>query len=110
MARTTVPDIVNLAYNERTISFGPSYIIPKPLDPRLLATIAPAVARAAMESGVAQKKIENWDAYTEELNRRLGLDNQLLRVIGNKARRDPRRLVFAEADNVKVLKAAQRRI
>ncbi|MBE7172793.1 MAG: NADP-dependent malic enzyme [Williamsia sp.] len=107
MARTTVPDIVNLAYNERTISFGPNYIIPKPLDPRLLATVSPAVARAAMDSGVAQKKIENWEAYTEELNRRLGLDNQLLRVIGNKARRDPRRLVFAEADNVKVLKAAQ---
>ena len=107
MARTTVPDIVHLAYNERTISFGPSYIIPKPLDPRLLATISPAVARAAMETGVAQKKIENWEAYTEELNRRLGLDNQLLRVIGNKARRDPRRLVFAEADNIKVLKAAQ---
>ena len=107
MARTTVPDIVNLAYNERTISFGPSYIIPKPLDPRLLATVAPAVARAAMDSGVAQKNIENWDAYTEELQRRLGLDNQLLRVIGNKARLDPRRLVFAEADNVKVLKAAQ---
>ena len=107
MARSAVPDIVNLAYNEKTISFGPSYIIPKPLDPRLLATVAPAVARAAMDSGVAQKKIENWEAYTEELNRRLGLDNQLLRVIGNKARRDPRRLVFAEADNVKVLKAAQ---
>lgn len=107
MARTTVPDIVHLAYNERTISFGPSYIIPKPLDPRLLATVSPAVARAAMESGVAQKKIENWEAYTEELNRRLGLDNQLLRVISNKARRDPRRLVFAEADNIKVLKAAQ---
>ncbi len=107
MARSTVPDIVNLAYNEKTISYGPTYIIPKPLDPRLLATVSPAVAKAAMDTGVAQKRIENWEAYTEELNRRLGLDNQLLRVIGNKARRDPRRLVFAEADNVKVLKAAQ---
>lgn len=107
MAKSPVPDIVNLAYNEKTISFGENYIIPKPLDPRLLSTVAPAVARAAMESGVAQKNIVNWEAYTEELNRRLGLDNQLLRVIGNKARQDPRRLVFAEADNVKVLKVAQ---
>ncbi|HZG23237.1 MAG TPA: phosphate acyltransferase, partial [Chitinophagaceae bacterium] len=102
-----VPDIVNLAYNEKTISFGEHYIIPKPLDPRLLATVAPAVARAAMDSNVAQKIITNWEAYGEDLNRRLGLDNQLLRVIGNKARQDPRRLVFVEADNVKVLKVAQ---
>ncbi|MEJ7737301.1 MAG: NADP-dependent malic enzyme [Chitinophagaceae bacterium] len=107
LAKSAVPDIVTLAYNTKTIAFGENYIIPKPLDPRLLSTVAPAVARAAMESGVAQKNIEDWDAYTNELNRRLGLDNQLLRVISNKARRDPRRLVFAEADNVKVLKAAQ---
>src|SRR6195952_4288576 len=107
MAKSAVPDIVNLAYNEKTISFGENYIIPKPLDPRLLVTVAPAVAKAAMESGVAQKDITNWEGYAEELNRRLGLDNQLLRVIGNKARRDPRRLVFAEADNIKVLKVAQ---
>ncbi len=107
MAKSAVPDIVNLAYNEKTISFGENYIIPKPLDPRLLVTIAPAVAKAAMDSGVAQKRIENWDAYTEELNRRLGLDNQLLRAIGSKAKREPRRLVFAEADNIKVLKVAQ---
>jgi malate dehydrogenase (oxaloacetate-decarboxylating)(NADP+) len=107
LAKTSVPDIVNLAYNEKTISFGPKYIIPKPLDPRLLATVAPAVAKAAMESGVAQKNIQNWDAYSVELNKRLGLDNQVMRVIGSKARQDPRRLVFAEADNVKVLKAAQ---
>jgi malate dehydrogenase (oxaloacetate-decarboxylating)(NADP+) len=107
MAKSAVPDIVNLAYNEKTISFGENYIIPKPLDPRLLVTVAPAVAKAAMESGVAQKHIENWDAYAEELNRRLGLDNQLLRAIGSKAKREPRRLVFAEADNIKVLKVAQ---
>ncbi|MEO5997544.1 MAG: NADP-dependent malic enzyme [Chitinophagaceae bacterium] len=107
MAKSAVPDIVNLAYNEKTISFGENYIIPKPLDPRLLVTVAPAVAKAAMESGVAQKDITNWDAYSEELNRRLGLDNQLLRAIGSKARREPRRLVFAEADNIKVLKVAQ---
>ncbi len=107
MAKSAVPDIVNLAYNEKTIIFGENYIIPKPLDPRLLATIAPAVARAAIESGVALKTIDNWEAYTEELNRRLGLDNQLLRAIGTKARSDPRRLVFAEADNIKILKVAQ---
>lgn len=106
LARTTVPDIVNMAYNQKNMSFGPEYIIPKPLDPRLLSTVAPAVAKAAIESGVAQKKIDNWDAYVVELNRRLGLDNQLLRVLGNKARRDPKRLVFAEADNLKVIKAA----
>lgn len=106
LAKTAVPDIVNLAYNQSSMSFGPEYIIPKPLDPRLLSTVAPAVAKAAVESGVAQKPIQNWDAYTVQLNKRLGLDNQLIRVIGNKARRDPKRLVFAEADNQKVLKAA----
>ncbi len=106
LAKTPVPDIVNMAYNQTNMSFGPEYIIPKPLDPRLLSTVAPAVAKAAVESGVAQKKIQNWDAYVLELNKRLGLDNQLVRVIGNKARRDPKRLVFAEADNQKILKAA----
>ncbi|PSL48820.1 allosteric NADP-dependent malic enzyme [Chitinophaga niastensis] len=107
MAKSPVPDIVNLAYNERSIFFGPKYIIPKPLDPRLLSTVAPAVAKAAMESGVAHRPITDWDAYKQELNSRLGLDNQLFRVIGTKARRDPRKVVFAEADNLKVLKAAQ---
>ncbi len=106
LAKSPVPDIVNMAYNQHSMAFGPEYIIPKPLDPRLLATVAPAVARAAVESGVAQKAITNWEAYTLELNKRLGLDNQLIRVIGNKARRDPKRLVFAEADNQKILKAA----
>jgi malate dehydrogenase (oxaloacetate-decarboxylating)(NADP+) len=106
LARSPVPDIVNLAYNQNNMAFGPEYIIPKPLDPRLLSTVAPAVAKAAVASGVAQKEITNWDAYTLELNKRLGLDNQLIRVIGNKARRDPKRLVFAEADNQKILKAA----
>ncbi|GAB4094339.1 NADP-dependent malic enzyme [Flaviaesturariibacter terrae] len=107
LAQSPVPDIVNLAYNTKTISFGPEYIIPKPLDPRLLATVAPAVAQAAMESGVAQRPITDWDAYRTELNKRLGLDNQVLRVLNSKARRDPRRIVFAEADNIKILKAAQ---
>lgn len=107
LARTPVPDIVNLAYNAKTITFGPDYIIPKPLDPRLLATVAPAVAKAAIESGVAMRPITDWEAYTHELNNRLGLDNQLIRVLGSKARQDPRRIVFAEADNLKILKAAQ---
>lgn len=106
LAKTPVPDIVNLAYNEKTISFGPNYIIPKPVDPRLLSTVSPAVARAAMESGVAQHPITDWETYTSELETRLGIDNHVMRAIGNKARRDPRRIVFAEADNVKVLKAA----
>jgi malate dehydrogenase (oxaloacetate-decarboxylating)(NADP+) len=107
LAKTAVPDIVNMAYNEKNIVFGESYIIPKPVDPRLLATVAPAVAKAAMDSGVAQFPITDWDAYKANLNKRLGLDNQVMRVIGNKARRDPKRIVFAEADNVKILKAAQ---
>ncbi|HRG81775.1 MAG TPA: NADP-dependent malic enzyme [Chitinophagaceae bacterium] len=107
LAKTTVPDMVNMAYNEKNISFGPNYIIPKPLDPRLLSTVAPAVAKAAMDSGIAKQPIANWDNYINNLNKRLGLDNQVMRVIGNKARRDPKRIVFAEADNVKILKAAQ---
>ncbi|HET7002393.1 MAG TPA: NADP-dependent malic enzyme [Puia sp.] len=107
LAKTPVPDIVNMAYDEKTISFGPRYIIPKPFDPRLLSTVAPAVARAAIESNVAQIKIDNWETYAIELNKRLGLDNQLIRALGAKARSDPRRLVFAEADNIKILKVAQ---
>lgn len=107
LAKTSVPEIVNLAYNEKNISFGPNYIIPKPIDPRLLSTVAPAVAKAAMESGVARVDITNWDEYVINLNNRLGLDNQLSRVIGNKARNNPKRVVFADAENAKILKAAQ---
>ncbi len=107
LAKTPVPEIVNLAYNEKTIVFGPTYIIPKPLDPRLLATVAPAVAKAAMDSGVARITITNWEDYQLSLNKRLGLDNQLLRVIGSKARRDPQQVIFPEGDNPKILKAAQ---
>jgi len=107
LAKTPVPDIVNMAYNEKNITFGANYIIPKPLDPRLLTTVAPAVAKAAMASGVAKHPITDWDKYITNLNKRLGLDNQVMRIIGNKARRDPKRIVFAEADNVKILKAAQ---
>jgi malate dehydrogenase (oxaloacetate-decarboxylating)(NADP+) len=107
LAQTPVPDIVNLAYNTTNITFGPNYIIPKPLDPRLLSAVAPAVAKAAIESGVAQKPITDWDTYVTDLNKRLGLDNQVMRVLGSKAKKDPRRIVFAEADNVKILKSAQ---
>lgn len=107
LAKSTVPDIVNLAYNEKNICFGANYIIPKPLDPRLLETVAPAVAKAAMESGVAKTAITNWDEYKVSLNKRLGIDNQLMRVIGNKARKDPKRVVFADAENPKILKAMQ---
>lgn len=107
MAKTPVPDIVNLAYNEKDIAFGPNYIIPKPLDPRLLSTVSPAVAKAAIESGVAQHPITDWEAYVADLETRLGQGNQVMRIIGNKARMEPKRIVFAEADNVKILKAAQ---
>lgn len=106
MAKTPVPDIVTLAYNLKNLSFGEEYIIPKPVDPRLISIVAPAVAKAAMESGVAKNPIKDWDAYIVQLNKRLGLENQLIRAISNKARKDPKRLVFAEADNDKILKAA----
>ena len=107
LAKTAVPEMVNLAYNNKKISFGPDYIIPKPLDPRLLATVAPAVAKAAIESGVAKHPITDWEAYELELNKRLGLDNQLSRVISSKARQEPKRVVFADAENLKILKVAQ---
>ncbi len=106
LAKSAVPDIVNMAYNQQNLCFGPLYIIPKPLDPRLLCTVAPAVAKAAVASGVAQIQIPNWESYVLQLNKRLGLDNQLMRLISNKARRDPKRLVFADAENTKILKAA----
>ena len=106
LAKSAVPDSVNMAYNQQSLCFGPEYIIPKPLDPRLLSTLAPSVAKAAVASGVAQQPISNWEEYELQLNKRLGLDNQLMRLISNKARRDPKRLVFADAENIKILKAA----
>jgi len=107
LAKEPVPEIVNLAYNQKNITFGKDYIIPKPLDPRLIATVAPAVAKGAMESGVAQLPITNWSGYVEELQKRLGLDNKLMRVVTSKAKQNPQRVVFAEADTYKILKAAQ---
>lgn len=107
LAKEPVPEMVNLAYNQRNMTFGRDYIIPKPLDPRLIHTVAPAVAKAAIESGVALKPITNWDAYEKELKKRLGLDNKFIRVITSKAKQNPKRVVFAEADTYKILKAAQ---
>ncbi|MFN8345325.1 MAG: NADP-dependent malic enzyme [Spirosomataceae bacterium] len=107
LTKKPVPDIVNLAYNTDNITFGREYIIPKPVDPRLLTTLAPAVAKAAMDSGMAQSPITDWDAYIQQLEKRLGQDNQISRVIISKARKAPKRVVFADAENVQVLKAAQ---
>ncbi len=107
LAKSPVPDLVNMAYDEKVIVFGPEYIIPKPMDPRLISTVSIAVAKAAIESGVARKIITDWDAYAMELENRLGLDHYLFRAISARARKDPRRVVFAEADNARVLKAAQ---
>ena len=107
LAKKTVPEAVNLAYNSKNLKFGKDYIIPKPIDLRLITSVSPAVAKAAMESGIARKHITDWDAYHEELKTRLGLDDKLLRTITNKAKSSPKRVVFAEADNYKILKAAQ---
>ncbi len=107
LAKKPVPEMVNLAYNNINLVYGREYIIPKPVDPRLITTVAPAVARAAMESGVAQKPITNWEAYVDQLSTRLGIDNSLTRALQTKARRNPKRVVFADAENVSVLKAVQ---
>ena len=107
LAKEPVPDEVNEAYDAKNISFGRTQLIPKPLDPRLIYSVAPAVARAAMDSGVAKIKIEDWESYELELKTRLGLDNKLIRNITEKAKRSPKKVVFAEADHYKILKAAQ---
>ncbi|MCH8330723.1 MAG: NADP-dependent malic enzyme, partial [Bacteroidetes bacterium] len=107
LAKEPVPDIVNMAYSESNIIFGKDYIIPKPVDPRLITSVAAAVAKAAMESGVARKHITDWDEYNLELRKRLGIDDNIIHIMVNKAKTNPKRVVFAEADNVKILKAAQ---
>ena len=107
IAKEPVPEEVNEAYGSRNLSFGRDFIIPKPMDPRLLMAIAPAVAKAAIASGVAKNPITDWGAYKLELSRRLGLDNKLIKNMTERARMKPQRVVFAEADNYKVLKAAQ---
>ena len=107
LAKEPVPEQVNIAYGETKLNFGRDYIIPKPFDPRLITTVAPAVALAAMESGVALNPITDWDKYNDELQERLGTDNKLLRLLTNRAKSDKKRVVFAEADHLDVLKAAQ---
>jgi len=107
LAKQPVPEIVNVVYNDDSIAFGPKYIIPKPVDPRLIYTIAPAVAKAAVDSGVAKHPISDWDGYVEELKKRLGLNDKFTRMIIEKAKQSPKRVVFAEGTEIKVLKAAQ---
>jgi len=107
IAKKPVPEAVNLAYNSTNLKFGRDYIIPKPMDQRLIIEVSTAVAKAAMDSGVARKAITDWDAYIEELRVRIGADDKLLRNLTNKAKQSPKRVVFAEADTYKILKAAQ---
>jgi malate dehydrogenase (oxaloacetate-decarboxylating)(NADP+) len=107
LALQPVPEVVAMAYNDRNLSFGRNYIIPKPMDTRLLTTVAPAVAKAAMESGVARMPITDWDAYRLSLQRRLGLDNDFVNRIITRARKNPKKVVFADADSYRILKAAQ---
>ncbi|WP_205703480.1 NADP-dependent malic enzyme [Hymenobacter radiodurans] len=107
LAKEPVPDMVNKAYGDNTLAFGRTYLIPKPLDPRLITTISPAVARAAMESGSARQSITDWHAYEDDLRARLGVNQKLMNRITSAARSNPKRVVFAEADTYKVLKAAQ---
>ncbi|GAB2528700.1 NADP-dependent malic enzyme [Rufibacter soli] len=106
LAKEGVPDLVHKAYGDNTIAFGRTYLIPKPLDPRLITTISPAVARAAMESGVARNPVQNWERYHQELQARIGIDQKLMNRILTQARQNPKTVVFAEADNYKILKAA----
>ncbi|MCK9452929.1 MAG: NADP-dependent malic enzyme [Bacteroidales bacterium] len=107
LAKEPVPEEVNIAFNVNNLKFGRDYIIPKPTDPRLIERVAPAVARAAMESGVAQKPITNWDAYIDELRKRLNLSNPLIRQIKTRAKHNPKRVILADAENYKMLKAAE---
>ena len=107
LTKEPVPDYVNLAYGSKNLSFGNDYIIPKPIDNRLISSVSSAVAKAAIESGVAKRKITDWDAYRLELDNRLGKDNKLMRSLTNKAKSNPKRVVFSEADAYKILKAAE---
>ena len=107
LAKETVPEFVNIAYDKTKLTFGKSYIIPKPFDPRLITKIPPEVAKAAIKSGVARAPIENWEKYEEELHSRLGNDNKIVRLLANRAKANPKKIIFAEADHLDVLKAAQ---
>ncbi|MEO1261255.1 MAG: NADP-dependent malic enzyme [Bacteroidota bacterium] len=107
LAKKPVPDIVNMAYGNVNLKFGVDYIIPKPVDPRLISTVAPAVARAAMDAGIADQPISDWEAYHSELEIRLGNENTISKIIETKAKQDVKRVVFVDAENPTVLKAAQ---
>ncbi len=107
LAKEPVPEQVNIAYGETKLTFGKEYIIPKPFDPRLIGRIPPAIAKAAMESGVAREPIKDWEKYEDELLERLGHDNKMVRLLHNRAKSNTKRVVFAEADHLSVLKAAQ---
>ena len=107
LTKEPVPELVNLAYDESNLTFGRTYIIPKPFDPRLITTVAPAVARAAMDSGVAKAPITNWKAYSRELSDRLGRDDKFIRLLNENAARKPQRIVFTEGDQYRILKAAE---
>ena len=107
LAKENVPEQVNIAYGETRLTYGKEYIIPKPFDPRLIAEVPPAVARAAMESGVAKEPITDWEKYKESLLERMGSDNKIVRLLMNRAKLNPKRVVFAEGDQLAVLKAAK---
>lgn len=107
LAKQPVPEAVNQAYDAQNLKFGPEYIIPKPTDPRLITEVAPAVAKAAIDSGIARKTITDWDKYRDELRQRLGQDDRIMRNLSESAKLNPKRVVFTEADNYKTLRAAQ---
>lgn len=107
LTKKAVPDVVNEAYSVKKLSFGREYIIPKPLDPRLLTTVAPAVAKAAMSSGVARKPITDWEAYDHKLRDLMGLDNKMIRRMFEMGRQQPKRVVFSESNHLNMLKAAE---
>ena len=107
LAKEPVPEYVNIIYKEKKLSFGKDYIIPKPFDPRLISTVPVAVAKAAIDSGVASVSIENWDKYSRDLDKRKGNDDRIIRLIRAKAKLDPKKIIYTEADRLEVLKAAQ---
>jgi len=107
LAKEPVPDLVKRAYNDKKMKFGRQYLIPKPLDPRLITTVSPAVAKAAIDSGVARKPIEDWEKYELQLQSRIGIDQKLMMSVIARARNDPKRIVFTEGDKYKILKAAE---
>jgi malate dehydrogenase (oxaloacetate-decarboxylating)(NADP+) len=107
LTKKPVPDVVNAAYNLKKLSFGRDYIIPKPLDPRLLTTVAPAVAKAAIDSGIARKTITDWEAYNDQLRAMMGIDNKMIRRFYDIARQTPKRVVFSESNHINMLKAAE---